>query len=128
MLRRACVRQGDLLEPYDAVLADRGFPIREELTMKRATLLIPPGRNGVNQMTSSDVHLTKAIANRRIYTEQAIRRMKCFRILKYEVPLSLSCTILMTLSKLLLAFVTCTLHFLVIKSKTKIILWKIYSM
>lgn len=79
----------DLLEPYDAVLADRGFPIREELTMKRATLLIPPGRNGVNQMTSSDVHLTKAIANRRIYIEQAIRRMKCFRILKYEVPLSL---------------------------------------
>ena len=79
----------NLIEPYDAVLADRGFPIREELTLKRATLLIPPGRKGVNQMSSSDVQLTKAIAHRRIYIEQAIRRMKCFRILKYEVPLSL---------------------------------------
>ena len=45
----------NLIEPYDAVLADRGFTIREELTLKRATLLIPTGRNGVNQMSSSDV-------------------------------------------------------------------------
>lgn len=40
------------------------------------------------QMTSWDVHLTKGTANRRIYFEQAISRMKCFRILKYELPLS----------------------------------------
>lgn len=79
----------DVVEPYDTVLADRGFPIREELTLKRARLLIPPGRNGVNQMTKSDVILTKQIANKRIYIEQAIRRMKFFRILKYEVPISL---------------------------------------
>ena len=79
----------DLIEPYDSVLADRGFPIREELTLKRATLLIPPGRRGVSQMSTADVQLTKNIANRRIYVEQAIRRMKCFRILKYEIPISL---------------------------------------
>lgn len=33
----------DVVEPYDTVLADRGFPIRQELTLKRARLLIPPG-------------------------------------------------------------------------------------
>lgn len=79
----------DIIEPYDSVLADRGFPIREELTLKRATLLIPPGRRGVSQMSTADVQLTKNIANRRIYVEQAIRRMKCFRILKYEISISL---------------------------------------
>ena len=41
-----------------AALADRGFPVREEFTLKRATLSIPLGRNGVNQMSSSDVQLT----------------------------------------------------------------------
>lgn len=29
----------DLIEPYDAVLADRGFSISDELTRKRATML-----------------------------------------------------------------------------------------
>lgn len=72
----------DLLEPYDAVLADRGFfPISEELTRKRATLLIPQGQNGVNQITSSDVYLT----NWPFYIRHAILRIKCFRILQYQV-------------------------------------------
>lgn len=53
----------DVVEPNDTVLADRGFPIIEELTLKRAKLLIPPGRNGANQMTKADVILTKQIAN-----------------------------------------------------------------
>lgn len=76
----------DLIEPYDAALADRGFfPISEELTRKRATLLIPQGQNGVNQLTSSDVYLTKAIANWPFYIRHAIIRIKCFRILQYQV-------------------------------------------
>lgn len=76
----------DLIKPYDAVLADRGFfPISEELTRKRATLLIPQGQNRVNQMTSSDVYLTKAIANWPFYIRHAILRIKCFRILQYQV-------------------------------------------
>lgn len=80
----------DLIELYDAVLADRGFfPISEELTRKRATLLIPQGQNGVNQITSSDVYLTKAIANRPIYIKQAFLRIECFRILQYQVSQSL---------------------------------------
>lgn len=80
----------DLIEPYDAVLADRGFfPISEELTRKRATLVIPQGQNGVNQITISDVYLTKAVANRPIYIKQAFLLIECFRILQYQVSQSL---------------------------------------
>lgn len=57
-------------------MADRGFPIREELTLLRAELLIPPGRRRVSELSASDVSKTKAIANRHIYVEQAIHRMK----------------------------------------------------
>ena len=38
----------DLLEPYDEVMADCGFKIREELMMRMATLCVPPKQNGIN--------------------------------------------------------------------------------
>lgn len=79
----------DIIEPYDTVMADRGFQIRDELTMLQAHLLVPPGRRGACQMSESEVTKTKTIANRRIYIEQAIRRLKYFRILKYELPITL---------------------------------------
>ena len=79
----------DIIEPYDTVMADRGFQIKEEITMLKAYLMVPPGRRGACQMSSEEVTVTKQIANRRIYVEQAIRRMKCFRILKFELPLTL---------------------------------------
>lgn len=79
----------NIIEPYDKVMADRGFPIREELTLLRAELLVPPGRRGVSQMSASDVSKTKSIANRRIYVEQAIRRLKQFHIIKNEIPITL---------------------------------------
>lgn len=78
-----------LFEPYDKVLADRGFPITEELLLLNAELLIPPGRRGAFQFTNKEVVKTKQIANRTIYIEQAIRRMKCFRILRNEISLTL---------------------------------------
>ena len=79
----------DLVEPYDKVLADRGFTITEDLVLRNAELLIPPGRRGAAQFSTAEVRKTKEIANRRIHIEQAIRRMKSFRILKYEVPITM---------------------------------------
>jgi hypothetical protein len=79
----------DLVEPYDKILADRGFPIAEDLLLLNAELLIPPGRRGVSQFSKKEVEKTKQIANRRIYVEQAIRRMKFFRLLKNELPITL---------------------------------------
>lgn len=59
-----------LIQPYDKVLADRGFPITEELLLLNAELLIPPGRRGVLQFKKQEVVKTKQTANRRIYIEQ----------------------------------------------------------
>lgn len=79
----------DIIEPFDTIMADRGFQILEEVTLLQAHLMVPPGRRGACQMSASEVTKTKEIANRRIYIEQAIRRLKYFRILKYELPVTL---------------------------------------
>lgn len=79
----------NLLEPYDEVMADRGFKIREELMMRMAKLCIPPSKAASMQMLPSDVRKTSSIANVRIYVEEAIGRMRVFHILKHELPIHL---------------------------------------
>lgn len=63
----------DIIEPYDKILADPGFQMREDFALINSMLIIPPGRRGVLQMSSADVQLTKDVANRRIYIEQAMK-------------------------------------------------------
>ncbi|XP_030838900.1 uncharacterized protein LOC105446234 [Strongylocentrotus purpuratus] len=79
----------NLLENQDTIMADRGFPITEELMMRRASLVIPPGKRGQEQMTRQQVMQTKKVANLRIHVERAIRRLKSFRIIKGTLPWSL---------------------------------------
>ena len=76
-----------ILEPFDPVVADRGFKIKTELAMKQCNLAIPPSATEEAQMLSNDVKETSNIANVRIYVEQAIGRLKDFRILKLQQPL-----------------------------------------
>ena len=61
----------DTVEPYDLYMADRGFPIADDLLLKRAELLLPPGARGREQMTAADVAKTKVVANLRIHVERA---------------------------------------------------------
>ena len=77
----------DILEPYDQVMADRGFKIKTDLAYKQCTLCIPPSACKGIQMSKEKVQETSNIANVRIYVEQAIKRMKHFRILKITQPL-----------------------------------------
>ena len=79
----------NLLEPYDEVMADRGFKIREELMMRMSTLCIPQSKAAAKQMLPSDVRKRSSIANMRIYVEEAIGRMRVFHILKHELPIHL---------------------------------------
>ena len=76
----------DKLEYEDYIMADRGFPINEELLLKHCTLVIPPGKQGKEQMTRDEVKQTKEVANLRIHVERAIRRIKSFQILKGVRP------------------------------------------
>ena len=76
-----------ILEPFDPVMADRGFKIKTELAMKQCNLAIPPSAAEGAQMLPNDVKETSNIANVRIYVEKAIGRLKDFRILKLQQPL-----------------------------------------
>ena len=79
----------DFLRPGDQVMADRGFKIQDELAFHQCTLAIPPSKHNDLQMVSSAVQETSKIANVRIYVEQAIKRMKEYKFLKNEIPVSL---------------------------------------
>jgi hypothetical protein len=76
-----------MLEPYDQVMADRGFKIRDDLAMYQASLAIPPSAAKDQQMLGADVAETSKIANVRIYVEQAIGRLKYFNILSSVMPI-----------------------------------------
>ena len=78
----------NLIERFDLVMADRGFKIKEELLTVSANLAIPPSAAASMQMRAKDVKETSQIANVRIHVERAIRRIKVFRILKQEMPMS----------------------------------------
>lgn len=79
----------DTLEPYDQVMADKGFLIYDELATRLCSLAIPPGKRGNAQMTPAQVAKNKKIANARIIVEQVIRKLKCFKMLKYIMPITL---------------------------------------
>lgn len=79
----------DKVPQYSLLMADKGFNLETECVARSLTLYVPPGKRGLSQMTPDAVRKTKKIANLRILVEQVIRRLKTFRILKYELPLTL---------------------------------------
>uniref|UniRef100_A0A8C5GBF5 DDE Tnp4 domain-containing protein n=1 Tax=Gouania willdenowi TaxID=441366 RepID=A0A8C5GBF5_GOUWI len=80
----------DLVDPHDLIMADRGFPIQEDLLFKMAKLLIPPPSSGLEQMCSQNVAQTKKVANVRIHVERAINRLKWFQILSTTLPVTMA--------------------------------------
>lgn len=78
----------DKLEYGDDVMADRGFLIRDLVTMKHATLNIPPFAMG-KQLSRNAVAKTRRIASARIHVECAIGRLKSFHILQGVIPMNL---------------------------------------
>ena len=79
----------NLLDPYTTLMADKGFKIDEECAAKSISVIIPPGKLGHSQMLPQQIIKTKEIAKNRILVEQVIRRLKCFRILSQELPITL---------------------------------------
>ena len=92
-------------------MADRGFTIAEDLLVHRADLFIPPGKRGQEQFTKADVQKTNTIANKRIFVELAIRRLKTFRIIKNELPISLIGNLDSKLAILYLFMILCCFSF-----------------
>ena len=79
----------DLLDHGDLILADRGFPIQEDLLLRHCHLEIPPSSSGLAQMSGPDVKKTKDVANARIHVERAIGRIKQFSILTNTLPITM---------------------------------------
>ena len=80
----------DLLEPDDAVMADKGFLIHDLLKDKQALMIIPPFLGQNSQFTKEEVEHTQEIARLRIHVERAIRRVKEYHIFDGVIPLNVA--------------------------------------
>ena len=74
-------------QPGDQVIADRGFKIQDILNFHQCTLCIPPSKHTNLQITKEDVAKTSKIANVGIYVQQAIKRMRDFKILSNKLQI-----------------------------------------
>jgi hypothetical protein len=78
----------DCLEKGDVIMADKGFRDPTDFILRNAKLITPEiSKKGVT-FTEKDNIKNAAIANSRIHVERAIGRLKEFKILKNEIPLS----------------------------------------
>ena len=57
-------------------MADRGFDIEEDLTLRGVRLNIPPFLRGKAQLSEQEFVTTRRIASLRIHVERAIERIK----------------------------------------------------
>ena len=71
----------DLVKPGQRVLADRGFTARDLFARKKAFLTMPSFLRGASKLTTQQAIETRTIASVRIRVENAIKRLKDFRIL-----------------------------------------------
>ena len=70
-------------------MADRGFTIEEELKPLKVDLNIPAFLAGRERLTEDEVTESQGIAAVRIHVERAIQRIKKFRQIRNEIPLTL---------------------------------------
>ena len=78
----------DRLEEGNAVMADKGFLVRDLLAFKKVKLISPAYCRGP-RLSSKAVRHTRWVAALRSHVERAILRLKHFRILSGVVPLLL---------------------------------------
>ena len=77
-----------LYEIGDAIMADRGFTIKDLLEPMGVQLIIPAFLSGREQLSPEETVLTQQIASERIHVERAIQRLKSYHILDC-VPVAL---------------------------------------
>ena len=89
IVKRSGFLQQILWEKNDSVMADRGFKIEEDLKPLGVNLNIPSFLEGRDQLSEREVIESQAIASVRIHVERAIERVKRFRQIRNEIPLTL---------------------------------------
>lgn len=79
----------DKLLPGDVVLADKGFNMTEDFTLKGAQLIVPAYTKGKSQLPKEDVEKSRMMSRARIHIERVIGRLKDFEIIKGPLPINL---------------------------------------
>ena len=81
--------KNDYIHIGDAIMADKGFTIEQELNELGLKLNIPPFASSACQMSSADTELTQKIARHRIHIERLTAKIKHFKIVSQTVPTTL---------------------------------------
>ena len=77
-------------KPGVAIMADRGFTIKDMLKELEIDLNIPPFLEGRQQLPATEIEAGRRIASLRIHVERAIGRLKNFNILKGTILISMA--------------------------------------
>ena len=80
----------DTINSGDLVLADRGFTIEDLLMKRHTTLNIPLFLGKRTKFTAQEELKTRRIAKARIHVERVIERVKKFKLLSGNIPLSIA--------------------------------------
>lgn len=83
------LKESGIICEGDAIMADKGFRIEDDLAKLGLKLNIPPFASSEVQMSAPDVQLTNLIAGHRIHVERRICRIKNFQLVGRKVPISL---------------------------------------
>lgn len=73
----------------DAIMADKGFDIEEDLKKLGLQLNIPPFLGAEPSFSESDVIKTQTVAQHRIHVERAIGKVRKFLIFSSRIPVSM---------------------------------------
>ena len=78
------------IEPYDVILADRGFSVQHLVNPLQAQINIPVFLKGRKSLSVAEELSTRKIAKARIHVERFNQRLKQFKLIGRTIPLSLS--------------------------------------
>ena len=87
--KRCGILNKELWSMDDDVLADRGFTIKKQLQPLGVTLNIHSFLAAKDQLPQEEVPESQTIAAVRIHVERAIQRIKYFRQIRNEIPLTM---------------------------------------
>lgn len=80
----------DILKSGDAVMADKGFNVQDELASVGVTLVMPHFLKGKTQFSSEECNNNKSIASLRIHVERLMERIKNWHILDRRIPITMA--------------------------------------
>ena len=78
------------LKPYDLVLADRGFTVRELLNPLQVEYKIPAFWKGRKSLSAAEELEMRRFAKARIHVECFNERLKQFKLVGRKMPLSIA--------------------------------------